>query len=844
MIRSACIERDDLRVWLDDPASGDEHPEWQHHLETCLHCQETLEMIAADQRLWSGVSRQLRDGPPASDQEPALHRLMSRMLGEIPLSSTCAESKTAIVDDNLLSFLQPTPDRPELLGLLDRYEVQQVIGRGGMGIVFRAFDPSLQRLVAIKVMAPQLAASASGRKRFLREARATAAVAHEHVITIYSVEEWRGMPYFVMQLVGGVSLQEKLDTSGSLELREILRIGMQTAHGLAAAHQHGLIHRDVKPGNILLENAGEVTRVKLTDFGLARAIEDASCTQSGVVAGTPHFMAPEQARGDSLDHRADIFSLGSVLYTCATGRNPFRASTLLGVLRRVSDEAPLPIRELNSDVPIWLERLINQMMTKQPEHRYSSASDVASLLEGCLAHLQHPNLYRLPELLESRRKTPRFAFAALFLIFATLLIAGTVLRFRTPNGTLVVELNDPNAKVQQDAKGITITGAGISEVHIDPSKQELRKSAAGVPEKTEILTIEKDGKTIVKASMEPDGRADAVALVPDAVWLTEVRQFTGHRGSVRTIAFSPDGRLLATGSGWPEGDRKVIVWDAASGKMMWTYDFGQERLAIEAGPQEKIGEVHSVATSPDGKFVAAGGVGGVVVLCDAKTGKLIQKLTGHKGTIYQLRFTPDGKFLIGASRDKNIHIWDLATGQQVKNLEGHTNWVRGIDITKDGKLMASCGRDNTVRLWNVAEGTQLRSITSFEVWPETIAFAPDGKTLLVGSNDLTLWDVGTGVRLQTFEPGNSSSINRVAFMPDGKEVLSVTYDGKLRVWNVADHNLIKTVNAHPNWALDVAVSPDGKVIATSGGARVQGANPNPLVEDFSIKLWSVSPSPK
>jgi serine/threonine protein kinase len=199
-----------------------------------------------------------------------------------------------------LDFLT-SPQTPDNLGRLGHYEVQEVIGRGGMGVVLRAFDEELHRVVAIKVMSQQLATNATARKRFKREAQAAAAVTHDHIVTIHAVEEANGLPYLVMQYVAGLSLQERLDRDGPLELHEILRIGMQTASGLAAAHAQGLVHRDIKPANILLENG--VERVKITDFGLARAAADAHLTQSGMVAGTPRYMSPEQAEGGRLDDR-------------------------------------------------------------------------------------------------------------------------------------------------------------------------------------------------------------------------------------------------------------------------------------------------------------------------------------------------------------------------------------------------------------------------------------------------------------------------------------------------------------------------------------------------------------
>ncbi|MBA4063478.1 MAG: hypothetical protein C0501_07150 [Isosphaera sp.] len=282
--------------------------------------------------------------------------------------------------DDGLPFLSP-PRRPDSLGRLGHYEVLEVLGKGGFGIVFRAFDEVLQRVVAVKVLAPQMAATSPARKRFLREARSSAQVRHENVVAVHAVEE-QPLPYLVMEFIPGETLQQRLDRTGPLDLPDILRIGRQIAEGLAAAHGTGLIHRDVKPANVMLE-AGPRGRVKLTDFGLARAADDASLSQSGVVAGTPMYMAPEQARGDTLDHRADLFSLGSVLYVMCTGRPPFRASGTLAVLKRVCEEDPRPIREVIPEVPEWLCRIVEKLHAKDAAGRYQTAREVADVLADC-----------------------------------------------------------------------------------------------------------------------------------------------------------------------------------------------------------------------------------------------------------------------------------------------------------------------------------------------------------------------------------------------------------------------------------------------------------------------------
>ncbi len=288
------------------------------------------------------------------------------------------------VDD--LSFLGPT-SRPDSLGTIGPYEVVAVVGRGGMGIVLKALDTKLNRTVAVKVLAPELAANVVAKKRFLREAQAAAAVTHPHVVTIHAVDEDR-VPYLVMEFVPGLSLREKIERVGTLGVTEILRIGSQIAAGLAAAHKQGLIHRDIKPANILLENG--VERVKITDFGLARAVDDLSVTRTGEVAGTPQYMSPEQAQGERVDHRGDLFSLGSVLYTMCTGRPPFRGDSAIAVIRRVVDDTPRPIREVNADIPAWLCDIIDRLLAKNPDDRHQTAAEVAALLEQRLARMQHP----------------------------------------------------------------------------------------------------------------------------------------------------------------------------------------------------------------------------------------------------------------------------------------------------------------------------------------------------------------------------------------------------------------------------------------------------------------------
>jgi serine/threonine protein kinase len=290
------------------------------------------------------------------------------------------------------------------------------------------------------------------------------------------VDEVAGLPYLVMQYVAGQSLQQKLDQAGPLPVPEVLRIGLQTAAGLAAAHAQGLIHRDVKPANILLENGLE--RVKLTDFGLARAVDDVSQTQSGILAGTPQYMSPEQASGETVDHRADLFSLGSVLYAMCTGRSPFRAESTVAVIRRICDGRARPVREVNPDVPAWLAEIIEKLHAKDPADRFQTAGEVAELLERYLAHIQAPGLSpqparlrKMPGLMAKAWRIRKRLLAGIAVIAIVAAVAVWASRTVAPNG-----LPEGKSKDSAEARSISPNGAQTSADAIGSSATTVSRA--------------------------------------------------------------------------------------------------------------------------------------------------------------------------------------------------------------------------------------------------------------------------------------------------------------------------------------------------------------------------------
>lgn len=349
------------------------------HVETCEVCQTRLQEIQPLSEVQDEISTLFSSGMDleAERSNRWRHRQSNSISGANFNIDNAANS-----DEVKLG----PPSHPEMLGRLGRYEIERRIGSGGMGIVFKAFDTELNRPVAIKVLAPYLARNGAARQRFGRESRAAAAVVHEHVVAIHNVESDGETPFIVMQYVSGESLQARVQRLGPLSVEEILRIGIQTAAGLAAAHEQGIVHRDVKPENILLENS--VDRVLLTDFGLARTVDDASLTHTGVIAGTPSYMSPEQANGETIDHRTDLFSFGSVLYFVATGHPPFRAERAMGVLHRICTTPHRPVWQVNAKIPHDLSQLIDRLLDKNPAKRVGSAAAVRETLTRILAKVQ------------------------------------------------------------------------------------------------------------------------------------------------------------------------------------------------------------------------------------------------------------------------------------------------------------------------------------------------------------------------------------------------------------------------------------------------------------------------
>ncbi len=800
-----------LRLSMEDRLSEAEQGELAAHLESCQACRQELEQMAAASRFWGDA--QLLRGEPVPDAIPTVG-LVCRAGGDHDLDDENDDH-----GDSWLEFLDPPdPDQPDTLGRLGSYQVLEILGRGGMGVVLKARDPALDRTVAIKVLTPALGHGATSRRRFAREARAAAAVGHEHIVAIHAVDEFRGLPYLVMQYVPGRSLQERLDASGPLEVKEILRIGTQAARALAAAHAQGVVHRDIKPANILLENC--IEKVKLTDFGLARAIDDASLTQSGVIAGTPQYMAPEQAQGNAVDARADLFALGLVLYAMAAGRPPFRADSAMAVLKRVCENPHRPIRQLNPDVPDWLEALIDRLLAKDPDDRFQTAAEVADLLERGLAHLQqpttvarpmvpvvssahaHPLEFDLPAAKTGPRPRRRMALAA---AFALLAMAGlgaseatgitqvseyvaTILRIKTPEGTLVVKCDDPGVKVQIDDEVLIIGGAGPQEIRLKTGKHRVQAIKDGHPVRDDLVSIMRGKKEIVNVSLEP-----ATAPVAENKLPSPMEAPPSH--TQQCMACHTNNQNINVNQPLPPSHPAFYTFNnkIVESPQLWV-------ARAPANPARARGLVWSLAFSPDGKRLAIGQQGidnrpSFLRVWDLSERSDVIWMT-HPAAYRSVAFSPDGRFLAAGTFDGSLTLLGME-GEVARDHSQHNQGspINAMCFLRDGNTVAAGDWDGNIKFWNVVTSVE-RAPLKYPDRVYALAVSPDGSTLAVaGKKDVILiYDLATS-RLKATLYGPHAR-HRVARLLARRQAAGL--GRRLHGEAVEYGNLAKRRRAHPS----------------------------------------------
>lgn len=828
----------------------------EDHLNRCRTCGQLLPSLVTEDPLIEAM-RHSTPLPLAEDEKPLVNHLISSLKNLRATDSTfSAAGKPGLTsagpfgqptESSGLDFLAPAQG-PGELGRLGGYRILKVLGAGGMGMVFLAEDVRLKRSVALKVILPALVVNPMVRGRFLREAQATAAIEHEHIIAIYQVDEHAGIPFLAMPLLRGETLEERLQREKMLPLDEVLRIGREIAEGLSAAHERHLIHRDIKPSNIFLAEVGPASRagpepagaarlapptVKIVDFGLARGREDddGNLTKPGTLLGTPAYMSPEQARTEKADQRSDLFSLGCVLYRLATGKLPFAGRDSIALLMSIALDTPRPAREVNPEVPPALSDLIDRLLAKEPAARPASAHQVAETL----AAIEHTRA-------GTERPASRWAGVLGGMVAAGLLgllgwagyqYGPAVYRLWTNQGLLVIEADDPDVEVRVSRGGEQVTV-------IDGKSRQRVTLAAGVY--TLQLADGQPGLALSTADFVLK-RGDTQVVKVKRQEMGELVLQSDEAGGKATIA--QDNRTIAVldlkasqSVPLPPGTYQLSLSGTRAGLRLYP-----PAVAIERGGRQVVracligeirqfeghtGRVWSVALSGDGQTAlsgsggdfAGGGAGKVfnpdidqtVRVWDVATGKERHCLKGSTGVVRCVALARDGSTALSGGDDKVVRVWDVSAGKEVLAFREHPAAVWTVAVSPNQELGLSGDSAGNLLLWKIATGKLVRSLAGHRETVKSAVFSPDGKRVLSGGNDclVRLWDVATGRLERLFDDEHREPVQSVAFSPDGKRALTGSRDHTVRVWDVATGKEQSCFKEHKDTVQSVAFAPEGR----------------------------------
>ena len=752
-VASAHPTSEQLNALIQGTLSEQDNERFTSHLEDCDTCQEKLQTIATGQVPVDSLLHGLKELDPTDQSAlwPAIDRVTKEVRqGSVARTAdTPAEGSRSLSDTNGddvtpsdpgappadLDFLSASDD-PAYIGKLHHFQIARVIGRGGMGIVLEAFDTHLHRTVAIKVLNPQYQTNEIARQRFCREGRAAAAISHEHVVPMYQVAKANEgeVAYLVMQLIEGDTLENRLATDRQLAPGEVARIGMQIAAGLSAAHKRDMVHRDIKPANIMIE--AETNRVKLTDFGLARAIDDVKLTKTGMVTGTPLYMSPEQTLGETADERSDLFSLGAVMYEMATGVAPFQAPSAIGVMKRIMELNPEPPHKVNANVPRPLSDLIMSLLSKKPEDRPESAAEVATALASVVNEYGPISPLQVPAVAASEVKKLSGSYQRVQRRWAFAGWAAAALAVMISVGSYVATRPD---------------------------------SGDSFPS---VLLPDNPG-TVWSVDFSPTGESIAAAIEDGSVRIWNIddqkleKSFSAHRGIVWMVEYHPTRPLVVTSG----DDGEVKLWNAETFDLMRSWDAGNA--------------VRGVAFSPDGQRILAGDREGTLHVYDIDSGEEVASQT-HPGSILGVDYSADGKLIASVGSDKTVYVFDAETLDQRQALTGHDGPIYNVTFAPEGNLLATVGWNKNVRVWNTETGVEALNLVGSDgdVWG--VAFCGDGTHLVTGDQEGTArgWDLATGECVVTLK-GHTSAVHNVSLDPTAHRTATSSRDGTIRVWDMS-----------------------------------------------------------
>ncbi len=815
------------------------------------------EALQGSKRLASAArDRAVVDGPtlgPDACRKPPITEADSPAPG-VPLGPETVALPSAPGGDTVdLTATEQTGDQPDTVSYFGDYVIIRELARGGMGVVYKARQVKLNRVVALKmILAGQLAGEADV-KRFHLEAEAAANLDHPGIVPIYEVGMHEGQHYFSMGYVDGQSLAHRVAT-GPLSPRDAAQLLGQVAEAVQYAHERGVVHRDLKPANVLLDAKGQP---KVTDFGLAKKLEgDSGLTASGQVMGTPSYMPPEQAEGRAdVGPLADVYSLGAVLYHLLTGRPPFQSARVMDTLLQVLEREPVPPRQLNRDVPRDVETICLKCLRKDPSHRYGSARELGADLQRFLdgEPIAARPVSGRERMVKWCRRHPSIAALTLGIVLVAM-VGGAGVIWQWRQAVANANAADQARVAAERALDRSRRLAYAANLHL--AERELKDAAVSRvqeilddlrPERLggadlrgfewhylrgqchgELLTIRGQAPELRDVAVSPDGSRIAAAASNSTVRLwdaTTGREVStlsapGNSGDsgLQQIAFAPDGHSLAAmnfhgaATVWNVENRKIVPgkWDTPISGVA-----GRAGLAVE----------------PDGRLWTADHLGNIRRWDRSGGDAQLFMIDGYVRDLERgacLALSPDRRSITVAS-GTNVTVWDLADGRLKGTFTGHKGWITSVVYSPDSRSLATAGTDRLIRVWDAESGGEQCTLSGHTWTVNSVSFSPDGRRLASAGADRTvrIWDVQTGEERLTLR-GHTAGVKRVTWFPDGSRIATAGQDGTVKVWNTSDGPEARVLRiATPVRVLRVAVRPTTREVAAA-------------YEDGTVRVWNPS----
>jgi serine/threonine protein kinase len=693
-----------------------------------------------------------------------------------------------------------------------KFEIEAELGQGAMGKVYRALDPILERRVALKTISPSLLNSRDALTRFQREARAAARLQHPNIVTIFEVGEVEGTHYIAMEYVEGMELGEALSPTDRLPIEQKVRMIVDVCQGLAFAHKQGLIHRDVKPANIRLTGDGTV---KILDFGIAKSLRsettDPSLTQAGMVLGTPSYLSPELVQGEKADHYADMWAVGVILYEALTGRRPFEAPTITGLIHRIVAEPPPPIDVKALHVPDALAAVAMRALDRDRAKRFPDLGALSKALLAAIGATPPPEVPLDPAVrkrayeanfAEARRllteddlsgalevarraqslEPTRTGIASLIRVIEERLSSAETLR-REPRDDQATEAARAAATVPMRAAA---PASAVTLLPLPPGPLDtaaLRSRGAAVFRDTGTFGEPPPTK---EAALSPAADLLALAGADGAIRLwnlrarscahvlrTDLHRRTGHDAAALCLAFSPDGSLLASA----HVDGVVHLWDMAKG----------EEVSVRLRHDESVG---TLAFSPDGATLATGSLDANLRLWDVGAtlaGEARRELVRQPSGVTALAWADGGESLLTGHSSKVLRLIDPHRSRLLKTLRGPEALVSRLTLSPDGRLMAVASQDKTVRLYDLTTREQSGEPLGLRRPATALCFLADGGFLatVCQENSVQLWDLESREPAAVLWGPAGESFVGLALFGESNHLAAALADGRIRVWGPA-----------------------------------------------------------